>query len=683
MRESFSNHEIVIDGLSLSIEDVVDVSRRRATVSLSNEARRRMERCRAVVDRLVESGTKVYGLTTGFGSKRDVFIDPQEARELQRNLIMSHACGVGAPLDEDQARATMLLRANTLARGVSGVRVEVVDLLLLMLNKGVYPYIPCKGSLGASGDLAPLSHLALVLMGHPAGKLYSKRCESINSRGYRTVEDPHVDLFISSTADVLRGQFGIEPIELMAKEGLALNNGTQMMTAIGSLTLYDSELLVRTAEVTCAAAVEALKGVTDAFSERLHDVRPFDGQRASAANLRTLLEGSDILALPLNMAWFTRARRLVEQALLYAVDSGSSNFDAIRRELQEIVEMMLAIHGDPVDAMRRGADQIPTSVRADLMPRQVQLRAFQIALAPILKRAQAVYREMLSVEHEEQLARSRESIAQVLDALEKAVPKSPRVQDDYSLRCMPQVAGAVRQVLAHVRVNLTTELNSATDNPLIFPPILPDSVDIETYRSLLTVPQCVDAVSSGGNFHGEMVAFLMDYLAVGIAEIGNISERRVAHLTDGHLNNGLPSLLIWRSGLNNGFMIPQYTAASLVSENKVLTHPASVDSIPSCENTEDHVSMGAIAARKARSILINVEHVVAIELLTCFQALCFREPFRPGPAIRAVMQHLRDAGVTPVEVDRPLYPDMDRVVRLLRRGEIVVAAENTVGPLTR
>ena len=281
-RDLTTPSEVEIDGLHLTIEDVVAVARGRQRVSLADSARVRIQRCRAVVERLVESETKVYGLTTGFGSKRDVFIKRDEVLQLQRNLIMSHAVGVGRPLDEDQARATMLLRAHTLARGVSGVRVDVVETLLAMLNQGVYPYIPEKGSLGASGDLAPLSHLALVVIGHPAGMVYAESCSENNSRGFQTIEEPWKNLFESSTPELMRERFNMEPLELHAKEGLALNNGTQMMSAIGVLTLYDAERLVRTAEVGCAASIEAIKGVSDAFHERLHDVVWTFGDRSTA-----------------------------------------------------------------------------------------------------------------------------------------------------------------------------------------------------------------------------------------------------------------------------------------------------------------------------------------------------------------------------------------------------------------
>jgi histidine ammonia-lyase len=677
--EANMSTEVVIDGLHLTVEQVVEVARGRARVRLASAARARVERCRAVVDTLLESGTKVYGLTTGFGSKRDVFIDRSEVRQLQRNLIMSHACGVGRPLDEDQARATMLLRAHTLARGVSGVRPVVIEALLYMLNAGIYPYIPCKGSLGASGDLAPLSHLGLVLMGHPAGKVYGQLSNTANSRGFHTVEEPDTRTFVSSTPELLRQRFGFEPLELEAKEGLAINNGTQMMSAIGCLTLYDTERLVRSAEIACALSIEAMQGITAALDARLHDVRPYVGQIESAANLRKLVEGSEILAYSLNTALIERAQRHLDEAMAHLGAEGSHDATAVREGIGEVVQSLRQLRADPARVVDELAQQ--SASRSTPSHRAAQNAAFRQALSPMKAALQAMYRELLSIALSDEAVKSREACTQALDALEKAVPNQPRVQDDYSTRCMPQVAGAVRTVLAHVRENLTVEINSATDNPLIFPPEAPLELPIESYRAGLTVGACVDAVTSGGNFHGEVIAFLMDYLALGAAEIGNISERRTAHITDGNLNNGLPSLLIWKSGLNSGFMIPQYTAASLVSENKVLTHPASTDSIPSCENTEDHVSMGSIAARKARAILENVEYVVGIELLNAFQALQFRRPFRPGPAARSVCSALEQAGILPVEEDRPLYEDMEMACRLVRQGVVLRAAESAVGPL--
>lgn len=671
---------VIINGHDLTVEQVVAVARYRARVELDPAARARVERCRAVVDRLLESETKVYGLTTGFGSKRDVFIGRSEVQQLQRNLVMSHACGVGRPLDEDQARATMLLRANTLALGVSGVRPDVIDIVLNMLNEGVFPYIPCQGSLGASGDLAPLSHLGLVIMGHPAGRIFKNKQRRSNSRGHRTVESPNAEAFESSTRERLLDRFGIEALELEAKEGLAINNGTQMMTGIGVLTLYDAEHLVRTAEIACAASVEAIKSIVAAYDERLHAVRPYPGQVRSAANLRRLTADSTILQQSLNMALVASARRLLEEARGHLERDTEVDVSAPIEAIDRVRDLATELVRCPETALETQLQALDASKWPDSTERQRHIFAWRFVLAPMKRGAEDAYRQLLALDLGEESVKSRESVTRALDALERAVPNQPRVQDDYSTRCMPQVAGAVRTVISQCREALTVEMNAATDNPLIFPPEL-DERRLEDYRAKLTVPACVEAVTSGGNFHGEPVAFQMDFLAIGIAELGNISERRTAHLTDGNLNNGLPSLLIWKSGLNSGFMIPQYTAASLVSENKVLSHPASVDSIPSCENTEDHVSMGSIAARKARTILENVEWVVAIELLNAYQALHFRRPLTPGPATQALVRELAAHGVELVEEDRPLYEDMDKVCRLVRTGRILAAVETAVGPL--
>lgn len=676
--------EVVLDGFTLTIEQVIDVARHGCPVRLADEAVVRIQRGRAVVDVLVERGVKVYGLTTGFGSKRDVVIDGPDVRRLQMNLIVSHACAVGAPLPEDQARATMLLRANTLARGVSGVRVDVVERLIALLNGGVYPWIPSKGSLGASGDLAPLSHLALVVVGHPAGRIYGDDERRPNRRGELTVQEPTDQDFVASTAETLGSRFGLEPIALEAKEGLALNNGTQMMAAIGVLGLFDTEQLVRTAEIVCAASIEAIKGMTGALDPRLHEARPFPGQVASAANLRRLLEGSRILSLPLNMARVGSARRSVEDAMAALEVERSVRAEEVTEGLRRVLVRIDAVREDPEAALEAHLAAIPAARRAQLADAQAQHAALRAALAPVLAELQGVYQALLTPAISEEALPARDHVMDAMAALERAVPKQQRVQDNYSFRCMPQVAGAVRQVLDHVRQGLTIEINAATDNPLIFPPDAPGVADddLEGYRASLTVPACVDAVVSGGNFHGEPVGFLMDYLAIGIAELGSIAERRTAQLTDGHLNNGLPSLLVWRSGLNSGLMIPQYTAASLVSESKILTHPATTDSIPSCENTEDHVSMGTIAARKAIQVLENVESVIGIELLTAYQALSFRRPLQPGAATRAVQAAVEEAGGSVVTEDRPMYPEIERTTQLVRSGALLRAVEAVTGRLT-
>ena len=435
---------IIVDGRNLTISDVVRAARGRVPAVLAAEAVPRMEASRAVVDRCVSERLVRYGITTGFGKFSDVVISPENNAALQRNLIMSHACGVGDPFPAEVARAMLLLRANALAVGNSGARVSTARALLDLLNAGVVPVIPEKGSLGSSGDLAPLAHMALVLCG--MGEAF-----------YRGERLPG--------AEALR-RAGLEPVELSAKEGLALINGTQAMTAVAALACHDAAQAVHTADLLAALTHQALRGITDAYDGRIHELRRQDGQVASAAALRGLLEGSG------------------------------------------------------------------------LTTRQGELR----------------------------------------------------VQDAYALRCVPQVHGASRDAIAYVEGIVARELNAATDNPLIFP-------DGSGYGDII----------SGGNFHGQPVALAMDFLAIALAEIANLSERRTERLVNPALSNGLPAFLVKEGGVNSGFMILQYVAAALVSENKVLAHPASVDSIPSSANQEDHVSMGTIAARKARSILGNLQ----------------------------------------------------------------------------
>ncbi len=653
--------DVVLTGLDLGLEEVVEVARRGTGACLCDEAKLRMGRSRAVVERLLKARVKVYGLTTGFGSKKNIFIEPSETRQLQRNLIRSHSCGVGSPLDEDVVRATILLRANTLARGVSGIRVEVVERLLTMLSLGIYPFIPEQGSLGASGDLAPLSHLALVLTGDPAGLIFDPERSRDVTRTRARRED-----FVPSTPERLRS-LGFEPVELEAKEGLALNNGTQVMTAIGLLTIWDAWNLVTCSEGACAMSFEALKGVPRAFSPALHAVRPHQGQSHSAAALREYTAESQILGLPVNMAYINAARRSLEDAAFLLERGGTPLTDDILVNVQRALEW--------IDNLQQTPER-PLEALAENHGPEEALTSYRQALEPLKGAALSIYRTLLSGALPLEVQQSQSHLAKALDSLEKAAPAMPPVQDSYSLRCAPQVIGATRAALEHVGSVLLTEANSVTDNPLIFPPEedaqgnpLPLD-DLGAYAAALTPALCRQSVCSGGNFHGEPVALVMDYLAIGLAEVGNISERRTAHLIDGHLNNGLPSLLIHKAGLNSGFMIPQYTAASLVSENKSLAHPASVDSIPSCENTEDHVSMGTIAARKARQILINVEQVIAIELLTAFQALHFHLPLRPGPASRSLLTLLKAQEVNFVADDRPLYPDIERVCRLIRQGKV-------------
>jgi histidine ammonia-lyase len=500
----------LIDGETLTLEVVERVATDPAArVHLAEGVRERILRSRAVVERALERGDVVYGLTTGFGRLAETIIDPARLEELQLNLIRSHACGFGAPLSQAETRAVILLRANVLARGFSGVRPVVVERLLDLLNHGVHPVIPEQGSVGASGDLAPLSHLALVLVGEGEAEHGGE---------------------VMPGGEALR-RAGLEPLRLQAKEGLALNNGTQFMAGLGALLLRGAERAVEAAEVAGAMSLEGLRGTPDAFHEAIMRARPHAGQAASAARLRALLAGSEI------------------------------------RESHR--------HGDP------------------------------------------------------------------------------RVQDAYALRCMPQVHGASRSALAYVRQVLATECNSATDNPLIFPD--------EGEEGL---------VLSGGNFHGQPVAQVLDLLAMALTDLASISERRTERLVNPDLSGDLPAFLTRDPGVCSGFMIAQITAAALVSENKTLCHPASVDSIPTGANREDHVSMGAHAAVKARRVLRNTEAVLGIELLCAAQALEFRRPLRAGRGVEQAYALLRGQ-IGELDADRALAPDIEAAARLVRDGLFV------------
>lgn len=688
--------EVVLAGEGLTIPEVVAVARHRARVRLSDEARRRIARCRAVVDVLVEAEATVYGLTTGFGSKRDVPIDRADTETLQRNLIRSHAVGVGAPFPEDVVRAATLLRANTLAVGYSGVRPVVLDRLLDLLNRDVYPFVPEKGSVGASGDLAPLSHLALVLVGDPDGRIYVRGADGAD-RGERRGEHvarPLHSRFVPATADRLR-EAGVEPLSLSSKEGLALTNGTQVMTALSVLTVYDGQRLVESAELACALSLEAARGVRFAFDPRIHAARPLPGQRESAARILAFTEGSEVLTFALNTARVQRAARAVEE-MCAALDDRAERV-ALDDEGRALRLELVASHGTRVRDLLRALADAPVAARdlaaaplADvddvrLTGAERDAEAFRRALVPAKHELSLLYRELLTLSAvllEEDLGKPRALLGEAIHQLEQAVPAIPKVQDDYSLRCAPQVIGCARRAIDHTAGVLFVEMNSATDNPLVFPPLAPADArdDDDRHRDWLraNVGRCKEGVLSGGNFHGEPVAMVADYLALALAEVGSISERRVALLVDGARSNGLPSLLVSRSGLNSGLMMPQYTAAALVSENKVLTHPAVTDSIPTGENVEDHVSMGTIAARKCRDVLRNAERVVAIELLTAHQGLSFRAPFEPAPVGVALREAMVAAGVSPLDEDRVLYPLIDRCLTLLRDETVARLAERFV-----
>ncbi len=493
---------IEIDGTSLTLKELGAVALRGESCVLSAAARERVRAGREAIERALARGEAIYGVNTGFGDLACVRIPDDRLAVLQERLLVSHAAGMGEPLDDAAVRTMLLLRANTLACGHSGVRPALVEALLALLEAGVLPLVPSRGSVGASGDLAPLVHLALPLLGR--GRVRVKGVEMPAAEGLR--------------------QAGLAPLVLGPKEGLALINGTQGMTALLALAALAARRLVRLADLIGAASTDALRGTDAAFDPRIHALRPHPGQVASAANLYALLRGS-----------------------------------AIRESHR---------HGDV------------------------------------------------------------------------------RVQDPYSLRCMPQVHGAVRDLLADVERKLAIEMNAVTDNPLVFPE--------------------EDEVLSGGNFHGEPMAFAADLLAIALAELGSISERRIEKLTNTAFS-GLPPFLVEDAGLNSGFMIAQVTAAALVAENKVLCHPASVDSIPTSADKEDHVSMGMGAALKLGVVVANVRRVLAIELLAAAQGIDLLRPLASSPPLERLHAAVRSR-VAPWHEDREMAPDLAAAEELLRGG---------------
>ena len=497
---------VLLTGQDLTLAEVVAVARGGSRVGLAPEAVERMAASRRVVEEVVRSGRTVYGVTTGFGDLASVAIAPEQTAELQRNLVRSHAAGVGEPLPTEVVRAMMLLRANALAVGLSGVRPALPELLCGMLNAEVHPVVPSRGSVGASGDLAPLAHLALVLIGE--GEAYLD------------------DAGPGPGAEALE-RAGLQPVVLEAKEGLALLNGTQLMGALASLALADARRLAGAADVIGAMSLEAMLGTAAAFDEALVGARPHPGQVAVAAHLRALLAGSEI---------------------------GASHADSPHR-----------------------------------------------------------------------------------------------IQDPYSLRCMPQVHGAVRDALDQLDRVLAVEMNAATDNPLVF---------------------ASGEVVSGGNFHGEPLALVADYAKTAVIELASVSERRTARMVDAHLS-GLPAFLTDAPGLRSGLMIAQYTAAALVNELQVLAHPASVDTIPTSANQEDHVSMGATSALHLRDAVERAETVLAIEALCAAQGLDYRAPMRPGAGVARAHARLRSL-VPHVADDRPPSPDIAAVRELIRAGELEI-----------
>jgi histidine ammonia-lyase len=521
---------LTLDGRPLTLEQLRDAAVGFAKVELSPESVRRMEASRAVVERILGEDRAVYGVNTGFGRLSGVTIPFGEIGTLQLNLIRSHACGVGEPLAEEEVRAMMLLTANSLATGLRGVRPVVAETLVAFLNSRVHPVVPSRGSVGASGDLAPLAHLALALIGEGRAVKRLGGWRDVCSPRVSTQTDPDGGVEGVSSEDVIVGKAvpdcaGVAPLVPGAKEGLALLNGTQAMAAVGGLALERATRLATLADLAGVMTLEALRDTPAAFDERIQDARPHRGQVQAAAHLRTLMEGSEIR-----------------------------------------------------ESHREG---------------------------------------------------------------------DPRVQDAYSIRCMPQVHGAVRDALAYAVEKVEIESGSCTDNPLVFA----ESGEIV----------------SGGNFHGAPLAAAFDFAAIALTDLASISERRTERLVNPDLSEGLPPFLTEHAGVQSGFMIAQVAAAALVSECKALSHPASVDSIPTSGSKEDHVSMGMSAALKLKRVVENVERVLAIELLAAAQGLEFRKPLKPGPLVLATFQRLRSE-VPKLEGDRPLAPDVERVAARIREG---------------
>ena len=507
-------NKVILTQAGITIEDVINVAKNGYELELSEELKHNIKESRKVVDSYVADEKIVYGITTGFGKFSDVFIGKQDTGTLQRNLIISHACGVGNPLPEPIVRAIMMLRLNALSRGLSGIRLETVEQLLALINKEVHPVIPEKGSLGASGDLAPLSHMVLTMLG--LGEAFYK--------GERMPSEKALTLA------------GLKPIELSSKEGLALINGTQVMTAVGCFAVHQAQMLAKQSDINLALTMEALEGISDAFDKRIHEARGQIGQIATADNLLRIIKGSESIT-------------------------------------------------------RQG---------------------------------------------------------------------EKRVQDAYALRCSAQVIGASKDAIDYVRQKVEIEINAVTDNPLIF--------------------KEDDSVISGGNFHGQPIALPMDFLAIAVAELANISERRLERLVNPALSNGLPAFLASDGGLNSGFMIVQYSAAALVSENKVLAHPASVDSIPSSANQEDHVSMGTIAARKAYEIAENTKNVLAMELMGACQGIDLRKIKVMGKGSKVAYDTVRQY-ISFVEKDRVMYTDINQYAAILDSRELIEKVEAAVGEI--
>jgi histidine ammonia-lyase len=618
MVRKMSPPQIIIDGETLTIDELVSVARNGVKVKLSPKAEQKVQKAAQFVANWIDSGEVIYGVTTGFGPFSEVVISEEKAQALQRNLIISHAAGVGSPLPTEVVRAAMLLRANTLAKGFSGIRLSTLQLLINLLNKQVHPIIPEKGSVGASGDLAPLSHMVLVLMGEGEAEYKGK---------------------ILSGAEALK-QAGLSPIELGPKEGIALINGTQIMTAIAALTTADARNLIASAEIAAALSMEALEAVLDAFDPRIHKVRPHPGQIQTARNLTSILFGS-------SQVLTSRERtNLAQTAMKKFHDSftGEDNQEALNTILQQAIHTVLALDKQITVEPPESANQLKKKRN------QIQ-------------------------QHFRTMGVSKEAF----EAAINAARITQRVQDAYSIRCTPQVLGVARDAIHYAEQIITIECNSATDNPLIFP-------KTKTFLS-------------GGNFHGQPIACVMDFLGIALTTIGTIAERRIFRLIDDKLSNGLPLLLIHPKladqGVHFGLGLAQITAAALVAECQKLTTPASVRSIPTAANQEDHVSMGTIAARYAQEILVNVEQIIAIEFLCAIQGIDIRKLSKPVTLgkgseiaykiIRKIIPRYLKEQTPPLDRlthDYLLHQDIHKIWQLLHSRKIITSVQKQIESYT-
>jgi histidine ammonia-lyase len=512
-----------LTGNNLSIEDIYSFILDNRRVQIDKEAAKRINKSRALVEKWVNEEKVIYGVTTGFGEFSNVSISKKDIEQLQENLIVSHAVGCGEPLPPFIVKIMMLLRVNALAKGYSGIRLSTMQTLVEMINQNIIPVIPSQGSVGSSGDLVQLSHLVLALIG--MGRVYHFKKSLFDEKELGKIFE----------AKSVFKKIGLIPVRLKAKEGLALINGTQMMTSFAAHITARAKRLNKVADIAASLSHEALRATDRAFDERVHNLRAYEGQSKTAKNILAMIRGSEIR-----------------------------------------------------DSHRNG---------------------------------------------------------------------DPRVQDAYSIRCIPQIHGASRDAIEYVNSRVSIEINSANDNPLIF-------ADTEEHLE-------------GGNFHGQPMALAMDFMGIALAELANVSERRIERMVNGALNQGLPRFLTSKGGLNSGMMIAQYTAASLVSENKVLAHPASVDSIPTSANQEDHNSMGSIAAQKCYKILNNLENVLAIELMTAAQGLEFLKPLKPGIGTAKAYQKIREV-VKPLNEDRILHYDLMKILKLVKEDSLLNAVEHVV-----